>query len=55
MYSLFNKERLFMLVSLYMPKINSFPFLDLFSNVSIFIEDANWKVSIFLHYMEYSS
>ena len=54
MYSSFNKERLFMSVSLYMPKINSFPFLDLFSNVSIFIEDANWKVSIFLHYMEYS-
>ena len=32
-------------------KINSFSFPRFISNVSIYIEDANWKISIFLHGM----
>ena len=34
---------------LYVPKIDSFSFPTFITNVSISIEDGNWKVSIFLY------
>ena len=42
------KEPSFMFENLYVPKIHNFYFPRFISNVSIFIEDVNWKVSIFL-------
>ena len=36
-----------MFVRLYVPKINSFSFPRFISNVSISIEDVNWKNSLF--------
>ena len=49
MYSSFKKEVLFIFGGSYLLKINSFSFPRFVPNVSISIEDANWKVSIFLH------
>ena len=37
------------IVKLIFEEINSFPLPRFISNVSIFMEDVNWKVSIFLH------
>ena len=42
------KEPSFKFGNLYVPKIHNFYFPRFISNVSIFIEDVNWKDSIFL-------